>query len=89
MARKKIKHDLNLMKKIRDAETSKKPSPVKVEIREGISFDEWWIKISHKIRIQSWMKEIIAADFNNRGLSDIEKEEVYNDALVIFGIELN
>jgi hypothetical protein len=64
------------------------PAPAKPKEPAAISFDQWWMVASKKLKLKPWLKEVIAADFKARGLSKDEKEESYNQALEKFGYKL-
>lgn len=63
-----------------------KPSPAKQE--KTISFDQWWMKVTKRVKLSTWLKEVILADFKARGLSKEETEERFNKALELFGYKL-
>ena len=51
-----------------------------------ISYDQWWMKVSKKVKLRYQDKEVILVDFLARGLSKKETEEAYDNALRLFGI---
>ena len=63
------------------------PAPKPVEVDKTISFDQWWMLLNKKISLPYYKKEIIAADFKARGLSQSEKAETFDAALRSFGIK--
>ncbi len=53
---------------------------------EVVSFDQFWMKIQPKLKLQLHMKEIIMVDFQSRGLSmKAEKVGSFEAALKKFG----
>ena len=99
MAKKKKskQSDLDLRVKIKNMEKKKRSQTLKaadkVEVITGdsdepkVSFDQWWMLVNKRVRLKSWMKEIILVDFQARGLSKSESENKYNQALTLFGIK--
>lgn len=91
---KKTDTDLDLEKQIKQMEDASRaeamtkvvvvpstdPAPV-----EKMSFDQWWMVINRKIKMRTHLKEILHADFKARGLSKLETEQKYDDALRLFG----
>lgn len=72
--------------KMMENEKRKKVVPVAPEQYVSISFEIWWIGISKKLNLKSWMKEIILADFKGRGLTEKELPAKYDEALKLFGL---
>lgn len=87
----KYKKDLELKRKIKEMEdTLRKQTVVNSEPQDEsckMSFDQWWVTINHKVNMRPHLKEILLADFRARGLSKLEDEQKYNDALRVFGIK--
>ena len=64
-----------------------KVKPV-IEADKKISFDQWWMIVNKRVSLPYWQKEVILADFKGRGLSKLESEKSFDDALKMFGIKL-
>ena len=60
----------------------KKPEPVAVPT---VSFETWWVLASKRGNFRPYLKEIMAADFKGRGLSENETLDCYYEALRQFG----
>ena len=83
----------DLLKKIKEMEAEKmakvmSSSDVKVvtaDSTDKISFDQWWIMINKRFAAKPWMKEILRADFNGRGLSENESKEAFDNGLKACG----
>jgi hypothetical protein len=52
-----------------------------------IDFDAWWMNVSKRVKMHSWMKEIVKADFKARGLKNAETIEKFDETLRIFGVK--
>lgn len=61
--------------------------PVPVEVVPTVEFDVWFAMRSKQIPPQH-LKEILQADFKGRGLSANETLEVFDKALVAYGVKL-
>ena len=64
-----------------------KPKPA-AEVEKKISFDQWWMLVNKRVSLPYWQKEVILADFKGRGLSKMETEESFDNALKMFGVKL-
>jgi len=90
--KKSIKQQIKEMEaKKREEEQANIPAPKPSAPKEDkvISFDQWWMKASKKIKLSSWLKEVLLADFKARGLSKEETEERFNKALEQFGYKIS
>lgn len=56
-------------------------------VETKITFDQWWMKITAKVKMRYQDKEVIRVDFKSQGLSNSETEEAYDNALRVFGIK--
>ncbi len=86
----KNKKDLELKRQIKEMEDALRKEAIvesKPDEQEGMSFDQWWIIINQKVSMRPHLKEILIADFKARGLSKLESEEKFNEALKLFGIK--
>ena len=94
------KLDLDQLKEIKRMETAKRDALLeREEVKEAIEvaakkvalekvdFDVWYNKVNRRVKIKSWMKEIIKVDFKARGLGNRETSEKFDDTLRIFGIK--
>lgn len=69
---------------------AKNTKPVAAPVQKlspAVSFDVWWAITSKKIPAQH-KKEIIAADFKARGLSNNETLSAFNTALDKYGVNI-
>ena len=84
-------NEFNMLKAIKKMESQKRIAESQaipeVELPVKISFDEWWIMRAGQIPRQH-KKEIVKADFMGRKLSDKEEVNVFDAALVKYGIIL-
>lgn len=60
----------------------KRVEPMK---ENAVTFDAWWLNASKLAKHPSWLKEILWAEFQTRGLSKHESKEQYDNALKLFG----
>jgi len=88
--------DLELHNKMKTMETAKREESLKdakvTIITQGsddntIDFDTWWMDINRRVTLKPWIKEIIKADFNSRGLDKEEPIERYDETLRLFGFK--
>ncbi len=89
----KAKVDPELRAKISRMEKEKRDKEVKKvapkkEVLQGVSFKRWWAAVSKKLELPAYLKEIVWADFNSRGLSKVEEKSKYDKALELFGYKL-
>ena len=59
-----------------------------VAIEEKISFDQWWMMINKKLKLQAHMKEILHVDFKARGLLKLELKQKFDEAMKLFGYKI-
>ena len=52
---------------------------------EHISFDQWWMMMSKRLKLKAHIKEILHADFKARGLSLKEPMHKFESAMKLFG----
>jgi len=80
------------IKKVQDQnrEESLIKAPVKplVMSNEIVSFDQWWMSVNRKIKLQPWLKEVMFVDFKARGAGKMETEKRYNELLGLFGYHI-
>lgn len=95
MSDKAKKIDIELLKQMRAMEVIKREEALKdtdVTIITGsndekIDFDTWWMDINRRVKMKSWMKEVVQADFKGRGLGKHESIEKFDESLRLFGIK--
>ena len=73
--------------KVQKAEsTSAAGKAVAAEVAaEQLSFDQWWMTMSKKLKLLGHMKEILQADFAARGLTKNETKHKFDNAMKLFG----
>lgn len=54
---------------------------------DKMEFDIWWMDISRRVKLKSWMKEIVKVDFKGRGLNIKETKKRFDDSLRLFGVK--
>lgn len=94
------KEEIKLKRAIRKAEAEKRkkalevqevkvmqPKEEKESKEKKVTFDQWWMLMNKKRNLKPWLKEIVWADFKARGVSKMEKEKVFEDALKLYGIK--
>lgn len=81
----------NLAKEIKAMESQKRAQAMKSApapaVEQKVHFDGWYALRGQFIPKQH-MKEILRADFNGRGLSDMESVARYDAALVKYGVRV-
>lgn len=83
---KKSKQSDDLKAKIKEME-EKKREAVPVKMDKKVSFDSWYHQRSKSIPKQH-LKEILAADFQSRGIKGDATMEEFDRALKLYGVEL-
>lgn len=90
--RKRKKIDMELRAKIKEMESKKREEQAQnttiTSQEQTISFDQWWMGASRKLKLKYHMKEIIWADFKARGLKRNEKRERFDEACGLFGYKI-
>jgi hypothetical protein len=80
------------IKKVQDAKReevlAKAPPKPATQSSEAISYDQWWMIVNRKIKLQPWLKEVMFADFKARGAGKMETEKRYNELLKLFGYQI-
>lgn len=72
------------MKLAVEAETSKSAAPSQAEpLRRKVSFDEWWMLVSHSRKLAPRMKDAIKIHFKAKGFLDNGK---FDEGLRDFGL---
>lgn len=95
MTDKAKKIDVELLSKMKAMEVAKREEALKesdVTIITGsddekIDFDTWWMDINRRVKMKSWLKEVVQADFKGRGLEKRESLEKFDESLRLFGIK--
>lgn len=85
------KKDLELLGKMKRQE--KEAAPVSQPLVEQpanntVTFDMWWSGVAKKLNLQSYLKEVVWADFKARGLQRESTEDQFVRALALFGYKV-
>jgi hypothetical protein len=87
------KKDLSILRNLKREEAKVQESQPKEEVTvaqsdETVQFDVWWVDVNKLIKLPSYMKEIVWADFRGRGLNKSETKKAYEDAIRLFGYKI-
>jgi len=82
--------DMDLRSKIKEMESKKREEQAQIVAKPDstMSFDQWWMGASKKLKLKQHLKEILWADFQARGLKKEATSEQYDAACRLFGYSI-